>query len=369
MKIQPDHTMRVLSAGIAASLMVATITYAAPLKLPFEPARQLEAKAGDHNCKSKLVKPVTELDLFSIYDQDDESRSTVDPEQKKKYDKAIGQARDFLTDITKQASNYTQTDGNRLEQADCALKALKSWADADALSVLKTRQSALSSSRLIAGAAMAYMQVRPAAEILGIETTSIDAWLTRRAENLIPVFTETGNARSNFQNHRYWGGFAVAAVGVAVGNKAFLDFGVESYRIGICQVTPEGALPLELARQKKARDYHLHAVAPLMMIASLAYPNGYDLFPECNNALQRLVHFSLDSITAPAEIEKLSGAGQLPVPMEDGVVRSDRIAWLSVYLRYFPDDRKKYAGLFKEPLFSSNLGGRVSVIYDVGKRN
>lgn len=369
MTILTDNTVRILAIGIAAGLMMTTPSHAASLKLPFEPARQVEAKAGDHSCKAKLVKPVKELDLFSIYDQDDDSRSTVDPEQKKKYDKAIKQARDFLTDITKQASNYTQTDGNRLEQADCALKALRSWADADALSVLKTRQSALSSSRLIAGAAMAYMQVRPAAKILDIETAPIDAWLTRRAENLIPVYTETGDARSNFQNHRYWGGFAVAAVGVAVGNKAFLDFGIESYKIGICQVTPEGALPLELARQKKARDYHLHAIAPLVMIASLAHPNGYDLFPECGNALQRLVHFSLDSISQPKKIETLSGAQQLPVPMEDGVVRSDRIAWLSVYLRYFPEDRKKYAGLFKEPLFSSNLGGRVSVIYDVDKRN
>jgi poly(beta-D-mannuronate) lyase len=356
-------------AGVIGLSAVTATAARAELKVPFEIARHVVDVPGEKDCESKLVQPVRELELFSMYDQDDDSRSTIDPEQKKKYEKAMKQARDFLTDLTKQASNYTQTDGNRLEQAACALKVLNLWADADALSVLKTRQSALSASRLIAGAAMAYMQVRPAAKVLDIKTDGIEAWLARRARDLIPVYTESGDARSNLQNHRYWGGFAVAAVGVAVGNRDFLEFGVESYRIGVCQVTADGALPLELDRRKKARDYHLHAVAPLVMIASLAQPNGFDLFSECDNALPRLVRFSLASIKDPSRIEALAGEKQVPLPMEDGVVRGDRLAWLSVYLHYFPNERGKYKSLIKEPLFSSNLGGRVSVIYDLSQRN
>ena len=50
--------------------------------------------------------------------------------------------------------------------------------------------------------------------------------------------------------------------------ETLLDWGVESYRIGACQIDARGALPLELEREKKARDYHLHAVAPLVMIAA-----------------------------------------------------------------------------------------------------
>lgn len=364
-----------LSLKTAAALLavagglVPHVGQAAPLSIPFQAVRHLAQPKKTVACKTKAVPPVKDLDLFSIYDQDDDSRSTIDPQQKAKYDKAIGQSRNFLTEITKAASNFTESDGKRLDQADCALQTLTIWAKADALSVMKTRQSSLSSARLIAGTAMAYMQVRPAAAVLGIDTDVIDQWLTRRAEALIPVYTETGNSRSNFQNHRYWGGFAVAAVGVAVGNKEFLKFGVDSYKLGVCQVTADGALPLELARKKKARDYHLHAIAPLIMIASLSDANGNNLFGECDNSMQRLVHFALDSISDPTKIEELTGAKMIPVPMRDGVVRGDRLAWLDVYLHYFPEDRPKYAKLFKEPLFSSNLGGRVTVIYDQSKRN
>jgi poly(beta-D-mannuronate) lyase len=69
-------------------------------------------------------------------------------------------------------------------------------------------------------------------------------------------------------------------------------------------------------------------------------------------------------------VEKLSGAKQVKLPREkDGKIRGDRIAWLEVYLHHFPEERKVYGNLFNKPLFSSNLGGRTTVIYNIDKRN
>lgn len=343
---------------------------AATLAIPFQLARDTPNNNGKVECGQEIPTPVVSLSLSSIYDGEDESHSTIDPKNKARYDKTIDQTRQFSTFVTKNASNYTETDGNRLDAASCTLRALDAWAKADALSDLKSRQTYLSMTRIIAGAALAYVQVKPAAQLLDYDTTAIEAWLDNLAGRVIPIYTESGDRPSNRANHRYWGGLAVTAVGVAIGRKDFLDFGFESYKLGVCQVTAEGALPLELVRRKKARDYHLHAAGPLVMMASLLQVNGFDAFSQCGNGLQRLVHFSLRSIEDPSLVESLSDAKQVPLPRdENGFVRGDRIAWLDAYLAQYPGDRAEYGRLFKEPLFSSNFGGRVSIFYNTSLRD
>lgn len=343
---------------------------AGTLAIPFQLARDTPNNNGKMECEQAIPNPVISLNLSSIYDEDDESHSTIDPQNKARYDKTIGQTRQFSTFVTKNASNYTETDGNRLDAASCTLRALDVWARADALSDLKSRQTYLSVTRIIAGAALAYVQVKPAAHLLNYDTTAIEGWLDGLAERVIPIYTQSGDRPSNRANHRYWGGLAVSAVGVAIGRKDLLDFGFQSYKLGVCQVTADGALPLELARRKKARDYHLHATGPLVMMASLLQVNGFDAFSECGNGLQRLVHFSLRSIDDPSLIEALSKAQQVPLPHDpNGFVRGDRIAWLDAYLAQYPGDRAEFGRLFKEPLFSSNYGGRVSIFYNTSLRD
>ncbi|MBB4227091.1 alginate lyase family protein [Rhizobium mongolense] len=358
---------------LASALIVVGTTQAvqgATLMVPFELARHIAKNNGKKTCTVSPPAPVISLSLSSIYEDDDESHSTIDPQQKERYDKAISQTRQFAAFVTKYASNYTETDGNRLDAASCALKALDSWARADALSDLKTRQSYLSTTRILAGAALAYVQVRPAAALLQFDTGAIEKWLDSLADRTIPVYTESGDRNSNKQNHRYWGGFAVTAVGVAIGRKDFLDFGFESYKLGVCQVTADGALPLELMRKKKARDYHLHAAGPLVMMASLLQANGYDALSQCDNGLERLAHFALGSINDPSKMEMLAGEPQVNLPRDkNGLIRPDRIAWLDAYLHYYPEDRKVYGKLFEGALFSSNLGGRVSVLYNLSERD
>ncbi|MBB2820015.1 UNVERIFIED_ORG: poly(beta-D-mannuronate) lyase [Rhizobium esperanzae] len=359
-----------LLAGMFLLLGGVQANQAAPLTVPFELARHIAQNNGKRDCSEKLPAPVATLNLTSIYEDDDESHSSIDPKNKDRYDKAIAQTRQFAAFVTKYASNYTETDGNKLDAASCALAALDSWARADALSDLKTRQSYLSATRIVAGAALAYVQVRPAATLLKFDTGAIEKWLGGLAERTIPVYTESGDRDSNRQNHRYWGGFAVTAVGVAIGRRDFLDFGFESYKLGVCQVTADGALPLELMRKKKARDYHLHATGPLVMMASLLQANGYDALSQCDNGLQRLAHFALDSINDPSKMEMLAGEPQVNLPRDKrGLIRPDRIAWLDAYLRYYPNDRNTYGKLFDGDLFSSNLGGRINILYNVSERD
>jgi poly(beta-D-mannuronate) lyase len=339
------------------------------LKSPFLPARHPLKDSPAIHCTDKIPTPVVELELLSIYDQEDESRSTIDPTRKKDYDAAIASARSFSNSVTKHASNYVQSDGSRLNDATCALNMLDAWAGADALSVLKTRQSALSSTRILAGSALAFLQVRDAAKIMKFDTAQIEAWLDRRASAIIPVYTESGDARSNKQNHRYWGGLAVAAIGVATGNADYLKFGMDSYEVGVSQIQPDGSLPLELARKKRARDYHLHATAPLVMIAELAEANGYDLYAAHDGAIHRLVDFDLRAVADPTEIEGLTQATMEAIPKDGQYLRGDRLAWTDAYFARFPEKRSVYNLNVDRPLFSSNIGGRITVLFDTTFRN
>lgn len=313
-------------------------------------------------CKDEPPDPVVNLAVSSMYDQSDESRSTVDEDQFEEYTEGMSGLRDFLTYVTKAASDYVASNGKKVAKAACALAWIDAWAKGNAMSDLDTRQSALSSTRIVAGMGMAYLSIRPYAEAIGYDSAPLQAWFKDRARDFMAIYEDSGDRGSNRSNHRYWGGFAVAVSGVVTDDRELLDWGVESYRIGVCQIDARGALPLELERDKKARDYHLHALAPLVMIAELAEANGTDAYGFCDGAVHRLVKFALTSVENPGEIEEITGAEQVKLPTDDGAIRGDRLAWVEPYFKRFGGSEKDYGIKLDRPLFSSNLGGRLTVM-------
>jgi poly(beta-D-mannuronate) lyase len=59
----------------------------------------------------------------------------------------------------------------------------------------------------------------------------------------------------------------------------------------------------------------------------------------------------------------------LALPTNDGFLRGDRLAWVDAYFARFPEFANKYKLNLNRPLFSSNIGGRITVMYDVKYRN
>jgi len=324
------------------------------------PFPAVKPQGSPAECKDAPPEPVVSLAVTSIYDQSDRSRSTIDDDQFDTYTEGMSGLRDFLSYVTKAASDYVASDGKKVAKAACALAWIDAWVRGDAMSDLETRQSALSSTRIVAGMGMAYLSIRPYAEAIGYDTAALEAWFKARARDFMSVYEDSGDRNSNRSNHRYWGGFAVAVAGVVADDRELLDWGIESYRIGVCQIDARGALPLELERDKKARDYHLHATAPLVMIAELAEANGTDAYAFCDGAMHRLIKFALTSVTDPDEIEAITGAKQVKLPTDDGAIRGDRLAWVEPYFKRFGGSEKDYGIKLSRPLFSSNLGGRLT---------
>lgn len=317
-------------------------------------------------CPDPPPAPVLSLSVTSIYKKDDPSHSQIDDSQLDEYSAGMEKVRNYLGDVAKLASDYVSSRGVKVQSGVCALNWIDSWARGNALSALETRQSELSSTRIVAGLAMAYLAVRPLAEATNFDTGHIKAWFSARAEDFIATYDESGNLTSNRSNHRYWGGFAVAASGVVAGNSDDLKWGVQSFRIGVCQVTADGALPLELNRKSRARDYTLHAIAPLVMIGELAAANGLDAYGLCNGAIHRLVAFALTSVRSPQKVVALTGVAQLPIPERNSHPRGDRFAWVEPYFKRFGGNEAAYGFTLERPLFASTLGGRMTAYIAAG---
>lgn len=338
-------------------------TNAATLALPFKvPASTGKPRA----CDERVPGAVVSLAVTSRYDQTDATKSTIDEDAEEAYQEGMKPVRDFLGDVSLKATRYVESGGKKTDEAACALAWMAGWAKADALTDLDTRQAVLSSTRIVAGLAMSYIQVKDAKAGSPEDRAEIEAWFGRLGKLIRSHFTDGGDSRrtSDRQNHRYWAGFSLAAVGVATGSRADLDWAVNSYKIGACQIQADGTLPLELARGKRARDYHIHATAPLVMTAELAAANGIDAYALCDGAIHRLVRFDIAILKDAKIIEDMTGERQLKLPTKNGMIRGDRVAWLAPYLKRFPEARTALGTLrLPDRMTSSNLGGNLSVLF------
>ncbi|MEN0087116.1 MAG: alginate lyase family protein [Pseudomonadota bacterium] len=359
--------MKIGNISLAAALGFSLTgpAMAVPLNTPFALHTAPRPDGVALACETPAPEAPPSLNVSSKYDQTDPSRSKIDDARAKAYEEGMKAVRGFTQDVVGLASNYTQTRGNRLEDGMCALLWIDAWAKADALANYGNRQSALSATRLIAALSIAYVQVRSLAKNSDVNTARIEAWLAGQAEGFRDMFDATPDVGSSRQNHRYGGGWAVAAAGLASNRRDLLTWGIDSYRIGACQITEDGALPRELARQARARDYHLHAVAPLVMIAELAEANELPAYQACGGALHRLVAFTLDSVVDETNIAELSAAEQRDLPTRGEHLRGDIFAWVEPYFQRFPDRARWQELPLSRPLYSTNLGGRTTVLFGV----
>ncbi len=340
------------TAAVAALLLLAGPAFAGEgLVAPFDvPPPGQSARVGD--CEAP-PRPIRSLTTESIYEKGDPTHSTIDEEAKERYDDTMQPVREFGNGLTRMANRYLRSDGGDTGSAGCVVTWMAAWARADALTDIGSRQTALSLTRVLAGVALAYLEVATANGIDEADRAAIVPWLEKLGHLTTSVFD--GERDSDLGNHRYWGGLAAATVAIATRDRALFDWAMDSYRLGICQVDSDGALPIELSRGPRARDYHIHALAPLVMLAEIGARNGVDTYGECSDSLKRLVAFVLHAIDDPSEIESLAGARQLPLQQS-----SSRLAWVAIYRSRFP---LPVDVALPEKMSSSPLGGNMQLLY------
>lgn len=258
--------------------------------------------------------PAAVIDINANRYYVDKHNSVIDPVLRARNIAAVQPVDDFLDAVARTASAYQAAPNEARDQAQCGLLWLASWANDKALlGKMATNQSYYQRKWTLSGLALSYAKLKPAAS--DIQRQGIESWLKLLADATMAHSDAYTGARNN---HYYWEGLAVTAVGGVTGDARYLNWGRKVFDEAMSQVAADGSLPREMERAVKALHYHLFAVTPLVMMASIL-----DLR---SPKLDQLVQFTLDGVADPANIERMTGFVQ-ERPHEP-------LSWKAVYDRH-----------------------------------
>ena len=201
------------------------------------------------------------------------------------------------------------------DQAACALGLIEAWAGGGALLGAFNRQGGYHRKWALAGAAIAYLALRDAPAATPDRQARIGAWLAAVARPVAAFYDRPPprsprGASEVLNNHIAWAGLAVAAAGVAAGDRALLRRGMAFGETFLAQVTEDGAHPQELLRGRLALHYHLFALQSAAALARIGEAAGEPLSPAARAALDRFARFTHAATLDPAGIAALAGVEQ-----------------------------------------------------------
>ncbi|MES2148656.1 MAG: alginate lyase family protein [Pseudomonadota bacterium] len=277
---------------------------------------------------------VIDIDANSYYI--DSNHSVIDPVRKARNVANTKPIEDFLAHISSAASNYQADPVGKADEARCALAWFAAWAEQHALlGKMTSEQSYYQRKWTLGGLALSFARM----DVLstGAQRQSILGWLKSLAEVTL-LHSEAHKGTRN--NHYYWEGLAVTAVGAVTKEARYLDWGRKVFDAAMDQVAPDGSLPQEMKRAVKALHYHEFAVTPLVMIASIL-----DLH---SAKLDQLVRFTLDGASNPAGIEKATGFKQ---EMPGNGAQS----WEAIYARHEPKSGLQPVAPGRQPRLGGDL--------------
>lgn len=261
----------------------------------------IEARACD-----APPSPVRDLDLARYYA--DGAGSVVDPVKKAEHEAATRPVREWLNRVVKSADSALRASASaeRSAHARCASEWLAHWANGGALLGTMTSKQAEAERRwTLGGAALVYLKIKTEAD--AAERAGIEAWLGRLADASASAFEASG-AKHN--NHAYWLALGQGATAMATGRDDLWLAARATMSEATRDIAPDGTLPLELARDRRALHYHAFATMPLVTLALLAEHRGEDWLALGDGALKRLVHITAQGLADPGLFDGLAKAQQ-----------------------------------------------------------
>jgi poly(beta-D-mannuronate) lyase len=302
------------------------------LRSPWD-GKHIAATEAVYACPT-IAHIAPDLVTDGFYRLDDPTHSIIDPVRQEAYRKSSDGVKNVGLAIVKAADDY-RTTGSR-GAAQCAMTQILTLAQEHSLAGKMSSNQAFYVQGWVVGAiAIAYLKIREADLATAQQTETITQWLQSvgdQTKDYYDAHKKIGKGDSG-NNHLYWAGVELAAIGVASNNRKDFDWAMAAYDNGVDQIQPDGALPLEMARGGRALHYHLYALAPLVLLAEFGEANHLDLYAHANGAIHRLVNFSIASLADPTPFTKATGVQQ-EIPK---TISGDQIGWAPPYVRRFPD--------------------------------
>ncbi len=292
------------------------------------------SNAAGRTC-SGYPPPVRDLDLGRYYI--DAAGTKIDFDRRAAKARAVAPIKQFMqrlaadTDLLWQPPSIRQRSSWRLT-ARCAGRALSNWAEAGALlGSMGTKQAKYERNWAFAGLAVSYLKLRPF--LADDERRVIDRWLIELSGRCRAFLDDPARKRNN---HRYWLGLGLGAVGLALGSDAHWRASRDIMKEAAGAIEPDGALPLELARGARALHYHNFSAQPLFATILLAMARGEDWAAWGDGGFHRLVRL-LDEVgsgcSAVAERRFAEAAGHAQERLK---AKDFDAGWRQAYAASFP---------------------------------
>lgn len=267
----------------------------------------------------------SDIDANSYYA--DTHHSVIDPVKRARNIANTKPIEDFLSHVARDANGG---------DAACALRWLANWGERNAmLGKLSSEQAYYVRKWTLSGMALNYARVQQQAT--AAQRATIEGWFSALADATI-AHADAYKGKRN--NHYYWEGLAVTAVGGVTGAPRYLDWGRKVLQHALGQMAADGALPAEMGRGVKALHYQVYAATPLVMIASIL---------DVRDArLDTLVAFTVAGAADPSGIASRTGFAQEP---------ADSRAVSTIYHRHVG----KPPPAAGKALWQARLGGALDV--------
>ncbi|WP_460543259.1 alginate lyase family protein [Halomonas shantousis] len=246
---------------------------------------------------------------------------------------------------------------------ECLIRFLDHWAQSDALMDFyyrsDDRQAWYATESMMFAASMAYSIVRPRVEGMDEEKTRINDWLNRLAHKHSGIVGGLNGSCCN--NHFYRRSIYAAMIGVLTNDNELFRFGVSSVYSALNDLTPEGALPLEMHRGRRASHYQNYALLYLITAMQVVARQGYDVFnlEVAGHTIKDAVDFDMDVIEDPSELKGYAPHEQYRGFLEDG----QYFSWMELYLTHFDDSRIKDFIRKYRPIDNRGAGGYVTLYF------
>lgn len=319
-----------LSFAAAFALSPAALAASPTLRSPWD-GKPVKPTHSAYTCPALPHLPA-DLTTDGFYRLDDPTHSIVDPVRQAAYNASAGPVKREGLDIIAAADDFRTT--GSLQAGECARTHILTLAKENSIAGKMSSSQAYYVQGWIAGAiAIDYLKIREAVPFNAEQTKLVGDWLHSIGEQTRRYYDGKRDHGDKGNNHLYWAGVELVAIGVAANRRDDFDWGIGTYDTGVEQIRPDGTLPLEMARGSKALHYHLYAIAPLVMLAEFGEANGQDLYAHANGAIHHLIKVSVGGIADPTLFEKATGVKQEVPHAPSG----DQIGWAPPYVRRFPD--------------------------------
>ena len=312
---------------LAAVVPTYSATPAKPLRSPWD-GKSVTMTGATYACPA-IVHIAPDLVTDGFYRLDDPTHSIIDPVRQEAYRKSSDGVKSVGLEIVKAADTYRST-GSK-QAAQCAMNQILTLAQEHSLAGKMSSSQAYYVQGWVVGAiSIAYLKVRETGLATPQQSEMIAAWLQSIGKQTVAYYEEHKKARNN---HLYWAGVELAAIGVAADDPKDFAWAIGTYNTGVDQIQPDGTLPLEMARGSRALHYHLYALAPLVLLAEFGEANHMDLYARANGAIHRLVNTSVAGLQDPTPFAKATNVQQ-EVPK---TTSGDQIGWAPPYVKRFPN--------------------------------